>query len=446
MLDDLAPQGRYYDEMGAAFTETSPKRGASVTAPPATFTAILGYLPPAAPVSWGVPVRLTNFTEYRRHFDESPVARRNMSFGSLLLSRGRPADGEDSIASDQMVISDPLYFPLAASVSYYFRNGGTNALVMALRAPDTEGGADPSWRKVFDASGPLARSGFDLLCLPGISDPDILAAAAAFCEAHGALCLLDVPDLLPGGVSPAGLAALRSAERLPASPNAAAFLPRVRAADPFLRDPTGNLAYIELPAAPFVAGLLARSDREVGVWASPQGEGAVLVGASGLVEGTTEGAGTADLALFAAAEGAGLNYLRLTPAGGVSLPNNLRTLASGTGRNAELRLEHQRLRLFLERNLGQSFGWAAFSPNNQMLGSLLREAAAEFLRGLQKRGAFAIPPDLPADSDAFTVVCDASTASATDRALGRLRLIVSYRPVGEAEPTVLTLTFSTAPH
>src|SRR6185369_5657690 len=102
---------------------------------------------------------------------------------------------------------------------------------------------------------------FNLLVLPGITDPGVLADAAAYCEERRAFFIVDAP---PTASDVAGMAAAASGTELPKSDHAAVYFPWTYVADP-LKNGKARLT----PPGGTLAGLYARTDGSRGVWKAP---------------------------------------------------------------------------------------------------------------------------------------------------------------------------------
>jgi len=108
---------------------------------------------------------------------------------------------------------------------------------------------------------------FNLLCLPGMLDPVILAAAAAYCEKRRAFLIADSPggneaaQVRPDLMEQTILGTSFSENQK----NGAVFYPWTRVGNK-LRPPSGA-----------IAGVMARTDAQRGVWKAPAGTEANLV-------------------------------------------------------------------------------------------------------------------------------------------------------------------------
>ena len=124
---------------------------------------------------------------------------------------------------------------------------------------------------------------FNLLCIPGESDPGNIGNLEQYCWDKRALYIVDSPQIAttpnlntlgPAGVFGGSLTALVSQ---PHPENAAYYYPWVQAPDPLAKNKPRFF-----PPSGFVAGIYASTDASRGVWKAPAGTKAGLAGVSGL--------------------------------------------------------------------------------------------------------------------------------------------------------------------
>ncbi len=287
--------------------------------------------------------------------------------------------------------------PLEASVGDFVANGGRSAL--AVRATDLSSSVS-----ALESADP-----FQLL----VVSPALLGDGAGgvgswetvhrLCERRRAFLVADSPD----GRLPAGLGG-----------NAAAYYPA-------LTSSTGAVR----PSSAAVAGVIARTDHEHGVWRSPAGTDAVVIGAAGLTEAMSE----ARVAVVAAER---VNALRELP-GGATVVWGARTASA----DPEWKyVAVRRLALFLESSLDAGLRWAVFESDEEPLWARVRSAVEDFLLDLWRGGAFqgATP------AEAYFVRCDRSTMTQADLDSGTLVMLVGFAPLRPAEYVVLRLALATA--
>jgi phage tail sheath protein FI len=246
----------------------------------------------------------------------------------------------------------------------------------------------------------------------------VLDAALAYCEAHRALLLLDPPLAWGNAEAAADLAGGFNAYR---SANAAFFYPRIRASDPLQEGRARAFA----PGGA-VAGVIARTDSERGVWKSPAGNDARLVGALGLERSVT------------AAEGGvlnprGVNALRELPLVG-SVIWGARTARGADTLASEWKYPSvRRTALYIEQSLERGTRFAVFEPNDEPLWATLRQSITAFMQLLFRQGAFAGTTA----REAYLVKCDRETTTQADIDRGVVNVIVGFAPLRPAEFIVL---------
>jgi len=287
------------------------------------------------------------------------------------------------------------------AVFLYFQNGGERAIV--VRA------CDPGLKAFFQALHALDEvEDVNLLCLPGEGplDPDRLVKAAAYCEQRRAILVVD-PD--PGWTGAADVTSALPGLGI-AGPNTALYFPRLQGGGP------------GIPPSGAVAGVVARTDREKGVWKAPAGVDAVLRGVRGL-------AVPIDNRIIDRLNPLGVNCLRADlPAG--PLVWGSRTLA---GEGEWKYIPVRRTALFIEASIERGTKWAVFEPNDEPLWAGLRASVEAFLLGLFRQGAFqGAKPE-----EAFFVKCDRSTMTDADVLAGRVHMLVGFAPLKPAEFVII---------
>ncbi len=138
-------------------------------------------------------------------------------------------------------------------VKQFFDNGGRRAWAVRL------GGQGPAAiRRALSALDGVDDLG--LLCLPGLSAPGALAAAAAYARARRAFYVAEAAGSRSATLNAVG--AIAAADQ----GHVAVYLPRL-----VIRDPLRPPATMRFGPSAAVAGLLARTDIERGVWAFATG-------------------------------------------------------------------------------------------------------------------------------------------------------------------------------
>lgn len=207
------------------------------------------------------------------------------------------------------------------------------------------------------------------------------------------------------------------------SRNAAVYFPRLRQPDP-LRE--GQL--ITCAPSGAIAGIIARTDAQRGVWKAPAGLDATLAGVSDLTVQLTDHE-------IGRLNPEGVNCLRSAPAAG-HVVWGARTRAGADRLASEWKyLPVRRTALMLQESLYRGTQWVVFEPNDEPLWSQIRLNVGAFMNNLFRQGAFAgSTPD-----EAFFVKCDAETTTPDDVALGIVNVSVGFAPLRPAEFVVISL-------
>lgn len=277
---------------------------------------------------------------------------------------------------------------------------------------------------------------FNLLCLPDLSRANdgapntpalsegevntALAAALAMCERRRAVLMVDPPPNVAN--QPAALDWITSGITNK-SANAVAYFPRIRVADPL-----DNFRLRSVPPCGAVAGLIARTDGDRGVWKAPAGTVASLRGVSMLEYDLTDNENGLLNPL-------GLNCLRTKPVHGTFVWG-ARTLDGADVAASQWKyLPVRRLALMIEESLFRGTQWAVFEPNDEDLWGQLRLNVESFMHNLFRQGAF--QGTKPAD--AYLVKCDSQTTTQGDIDRGRVNILVGFAPLKPAEFVVVQI-------
>jgi uncharacterized protein len=277
---------------------------------------------------------------------------------------------------------------------------------------------------------------FNLLVIPGITDPSVLAEGVAYAERKRAFYIMDSPpnwdvDTQQGttvtGSPPSSPESPVDGmdSPMPVSTNAAIYYPWLQTTDPITNNQSTS------PPSGFVAGIYAQEDTNRGVWKSPAGLETALTGALGVVP-----SGVMTDAQQGVLNGYGINCLRQFP----SLPPvvyGARTLAY---RDVSLQeqwgyIAVRRMALFLEQSLYSNLTWAVFEPNDTPLWNALVQEVSAFMLTLFNSGAFAGTTP----SQAFLVKCDSTTTTQSDIDLGIVNILVGFAPLKPAEFVVVQI-------
>ncbi|WP_114905878.1 phage tail sheath subtilisin-like domain-containing protein [Ornithinimicrobium murale] len=244
--------------------------------------------------------------------------------------------------------------PLGHAVDLFFANGGASALVVRTEGPD-----------VVEGMHALDGTGCTVLVLPGITteDTEQVTEALASASAYSAVLLLDLPhgpwEAAQGHL--AGVGAHRE--------RAAAYHPWV------------VVDGVAVPPAGAVAGVIARTDRERGVWKAAAGQNAQVHGIAGLTEEVDRGGGEAMML-------AGVNELRDFGEQGV-LVWGVRTLAATALAEPQQRyLPMRRLLDHVQRSVQEALAGMVFEDGgDEDLWLRIRSGVEAFLDGLWRAGA-----------------------------------------------------------
>lgn len=275
---------------------------------------------------------------------------------------------------------------------------------------------------------------FNMLCIPPLEhDVDVAdgtwAAAANYCQDRRAILIIDPPASWTASSSTAistaetGVNAMRTAIGTDDSRNAAIYFPRLR-----MPDPLSENRLAEFAPCGAVAGIVARTDVQRGVWKAPAGLDASFSGVQGFSYAMTD-------VQNGVLNPVGLNCLRTFPVSG-NLVWGARTLAGADLLASEWKyLPVRRLALFIEESLFRGTQWVVFEPNDDPLWSQIRLNVGAFMQNLFRQGAF----QGSSPRDAYLVKCDSETTTQNDINLGIVNILVGFAPLKPAEFVVLKI-------
>jgi phage tail sheath protein FI len=272
---------------------------------------------------------------------------------------------------------------------------------------------------------------FNLLCIPhyertGNLTPTTISDASKYCRDRRALLIVDPntgweepDDMLPSGTGPLLEAATAGIFRR----NSAIYFPRIRAADPEL-----DGALDLFPPCGAVAGIMARTDAERGVWKAPAGQEATIAGATSLAIALTDGEN-------GRLNPRGVNCLRTFPVIG-NVVWGARTLDGDDSLASEWKyVPVRRLALFLEESLYRGTKWVVFEPNDEPLWAQIRLNVGAFMQNLFRQGAF----QGTTPREAYFVKCDKETTTQNDINLGIVNILVGFAPLKPAEFVIVRI-------
>ncbi|MGP3939053.1 phage tail sheath family protein [Streptomyces sp. 6N106] len=247
----------------------------------------------------------------------------------------------------------------------------------------------------------------------------VLSAADRLCRERRIFLLVDAPSAW-GSVDAAraGIGAFEPVR----SDHAALYFPQLRLTDPL----TGRLR--AFPPSGALAGVIARTDGERGVWKAPAGTEARLAGVYSLgVQLTDRENGLLNPL--------GINCLRTFPVVG-PLVWGARTLRGADALDSEWKyVPVRRLALHIEESLRRGLQWVVFEPNTEQLWQQIRLNASGYLHTLFEKGAF--KGGTP--RQAYFVKCDKDTTTDEDIARGIVNVVVGIAPVKPAEFVIVKI-------
>lgn len=272
----------------------------------------------------------------------------------------------------------------------------------------------------------------NLLCIPphDFGDGDesdigagLIDAAVAYCVRRRAILLIDPPsgwktkDAARAGIVGPAIGA--------PSTNAAIYFPRILRPSPFPADAGAIKAYAPCGA---VAGVIARTDTNRGIWKAPAGLDATLSNAPQLEVSLTD-AENGEL------NPKGLNCLRAFPAAG-RVVWGARTRVGADDLADEWKyLPVRRTALYIEESLYRGTKWVVFEPNDEPLWASIRLSVGSFMHELFRQGAF----QGASPREAYFVRCDKDTTTQADIDRGIVNILVGFAPLKPAEFVVIRL-------
>lgn len=338
--------------------------------------------------------------------------------------------------NDSVLISTGLVADLATNfvnnVRQYSLGGLGTGVYQSLGTPGADGVVPDKNTYVGD---PVLHTGFyaldtvdlfNLMVIPGDREvtpalyAELIAEASNFCQKKRAFFLADAPASWTDGTQVKADATTVNAIRVGvAKKNAAIFYPRLQFSDGGLRKYIGPSGMI--------AGLMARTDSERGIWKAPAGIDADLRSVLDVELNMTDNENGVLNKL-------GVNCIRKFPNGIVNW--GARTLDGSDDFGSEWKyIPIRRLALFLEESLFRGTKWVVFEPNDEPLWAKIRLNVNAFMLNLFRQGAFqGSTPD-----KAFFVKCDGETTTANDRNLGIVNIQVGFAPLKPAEFVIISI-------
>lgn len=306
----------------------------------------------------------------------------------------------------------------------------------STKVADADKGSDgdPLTKQEFTGAGlEAARKGlfaldkadvFNLLCIPPHTlsediEPELVGAAGQYCEKRRAILLVDPPvswkkkEDAKENMGKVGTN----------SKNAALFFPRLKQLNPLRDNQLGDFA----PCGA-VAGVIARTDAQRGVWKAPAGLEATLVGVPELGVSLTD-------AEIGELNALGVNCLRAMPAVGRVVWGS-RTLQGDDRLASEWKyIPVRRLALFMEESIFRGTRWVVFEPNDEPLWAQIRLNLGAFMHNLFRQGAF----QGTTLREAYFVKCDKETTTQNDINLGIVNIAVGFAPLKPAKFVIINI-------
>jgi phage tail sheath protein FI len=273
---------------------------------------------------------------------------------------------------------------------------------------------------------------FNLLCIPPPerdqnTDSSVYQEAMQYCVDRRAMLIIDPPvewgalAATAAGNAVAGLSGLGISGT--AARNTALYFPRVVQPDP-LRD---NQLDVFVPCG-IIAGVMARTDAQRGVWKAPAGLDAALNGIQGLQVNLTDDENGQLNPL-------GINCLRAFPVNG-RVVWGARTMRGADQLADEYKyIPVRRVALFIEESLYRGTQWVVFEPNDEPLWAQIRLNVGAFMQNLFRQGAF----QGKTPREAYLVKCDKETTTQNDINLGIVNILVGFAPLKPAEFVIIKI-------
>ncbi|WP_086738863.1 phage tail sheath C-terminal domain-containing protein [Erythrobacter colymbi] len=400
------------------------------------------------PGSWGNALRIGIMPTLSGGFDMSVSEYRGAERVRGELFRNLnviPNDPNNVVAvvarqSELVRVSNAVVLPRASSnAAIDIENVPLPALYALTGGTDGTLPGDPAWAAAASAAflgSEANRTGlfafsqlepdyFTLMAIPEApymadGGNGVYAAAGAFCRDQLAFLLVDHPVAAD---SVTGITGWPIAQTLGTdlARSAALCFPKVVKSDPLGGERT-------LSSSGSIAGLMARTDAQRGVWKAPAGLDASLSGVRPSVPMTDR--------QQAQLNKRGLNVIRVKPFAG-SVNWGARTLAGADALASEWKyVPVRRTALMIERTLKDSLPWVVFEPNDESLWAQIRLNIGAFMQSLFVQGAF----QGSSPREAYLVKCDRETTSQQDVNSGIVNILVGFAPLKPAEFVVVRLT------
>jgi phage tail sheath protein FI len=281
---------------------------------------------------------------------------------------------------------------------------------------------------------PLAKSGiylldnvdiFNMLCIPHYNSDQttpssVYATALEYCLKRRAMLIVDPPSSWTTKDKPTNeIDNLNLRNK-----NAVIYFPRIKAFDT-AEQPTRLREFVPCGV---VAGVIARTDSDRGIWKAPAGIEANLIGVEDFtVHLTDEENGELNPQA--------INCLRFFPGSGRVIWG-ARTLRGADRLVDQWKyLPVRRTALYIEESLYRGTQWVVFEPNDDRLWSQIRLNVGAFMHDLFRQGAFQGTDP----RKAYFVKCDETTTTQFDIDRGIVNIVVGFAPLKPAEFVILQI-------
>ena len=273
---------------------------------------------------------------------------------------------------------------------------------------------------------------FNLLCIPpdtrtGDTSKGVYQKAMVYCGKRRAMLIVDPPAAWAANKDTAAATAKAGLPTLGLTGvdarNAALYFPRVTESDPKLDSQLDTF----VPCG-IIAGVMARTDTQRGVWKAPAG-----------LDASVNGIAALQVSLNDAENGIlnpiAINCLRFFAASGRVVWGS-RTLRGADQLADEYKyVPVRRLALYIEESLYRGTQWVVFEPNDEPLWAQIRLNVGAFMHNLFRQGAF----QGTTPKDAYFVKCDKETTTQNDINLGIVNIVVGFAPLKPAEFVIIKL-------
>ena len=270
---------------------------------------------------------------------------------------------------------------------------------------------------------------FNLLCITPFTaaldvTPALVGEAAVYCEKRRAMMIVDPPSSWTTKKKAVDEFSDATTDFVGTrSNNSAIFFPRLRQPNPLRENQIEDFA----PSGA-VAGVMARTDSQRGVWKAPAGQEASLVGVPQLSVSLTDDENGELNPL-------GVNCLRAFPIIG-RVVWGARTLEGADQLASEWKyIPIRRTALYIEESLYRGTKWVVFEPNDEPLWAQIRLNVGSFMHDLFRQGAF----QGKTPRDAYLVKCDKETTTQSDIDHGIVNIVVGFAPLKPAEFVILKI-------